>query len=351
MTTEIYVPRSLSLSRMDKYLASGWFRAGMLIYKSEIACLEDGLWPVVNIRLVLPIYEFKKRWRKLLKQNSQQLTHKISILKLTERHQEMYDLHKKRCRGVITPKLHDYFYGSSWTSESVFNTYQVDVYLENKIIATSFFDIGKHCLVSILGLYDDEYKRYSLGNYTMLLEIEHAKSLEKKYYYPGYILKGCSLFDYKLELGEMQYYSWQGRWRKWDKLSEEKYRTDSFLNNTKALFLELLKTNIECEEVLYVMFGIVYDDRICVNAPICIAQKNYKTKDGGFWAIEYNDLNNQYTLGICYCWDNFRYLQFTPDFKTNPRYCLQTICYENILIQTASIQKIITVLKDNLVLI
>ncbi len=345
MITEIYIPRSLSLSRMDKYLASGWFRAGMLVYKSEIACLEGGVWGVINIRLILETYEFKKRWRKLLKQNGQQLTYQVSAMDLTDRHQELYNFHKKRCRGVITPKLHDYFYGSSWTSDSVFNTYQVDVYLGNKLVASSFFDVGKDSVVSILGLYDDAYKDFSLGNYTMLLEIEYAKQLQKKYYYPGYILKNCDLFDYKLALGEMQYYSWKGRWRKWERLDEEKYSADNFLVNTDYLSTELLKANIDFEEVLNVMFGITYEDRICMNAPVFIAEKNYKNKDDTFWAIEYNDENQQYKLGIAYCWDNFKYLQFTPDFKFNPKYCLKTICYEKILIETASIEKIIYILK------
>lgn len=345
MITEIYIPRSLSLARMDKYLASGWFRAGMLVYKSEIACLENGLWAVVNIRLSLPQYEFKKRWRKLLKQNAEKLTYKISTIHLTNRHQEMYDLHKKRCRGVITPLLHDYFYGAYWKETSVFNTYQVDVFLGDKIIATSFFDIGRDCLVSILGLYDDEYKHFSLGNYTMLLEIEHAKQLEKKYYYPGYILKDCPLFDYKLALGEMQYYSWEGRWRKWHKLQEEKYRANDFLNNTQNLLSHLTKENFDCEDVLYVMFGITYEDKICVNAPIFIAEKGYKTKRSSFWVIEYDDVSQKYQFGTGYCWDNFRYLNFTPDFKENDRYCLETVCYDEILIQTASIERLVQELK------
>lgn len=348
MLTEIYVPRSLSLTRMDKYLASGWFRAGKLIYKSEIACLENGLWPVVNIRLYLPNFEFKKRWRKLLKQNSTQLTSQITAIALVDRHQELYNLHKKRCRGVVTPQLYDYFYGSSWETFSVFNTYQIDVFLGDKIIATSFFDVGKDCLVSILGLYDDEYKHFSLGNYTMLLEIEYAQKLQKKYYYPGYILKNCPLFDYKLALGDMQYYSWEGRWRKWQKLPEEKYRADEFLVNNQNLLSYLTKENFDCEDALYVMFGIEYEDRVCVNAPIFVAEKGYKQKNSNFWVIEYNDITQKYLLGVAYCWDNFGYLNFTSDFKINPRYCLKTVCYDEILMETPSIERLILGLKNYL---
>ena len=55
-------------------------------------------------------------------------------------------------------------------------------------------------------MYDPEYDRYSLGFYTMLLEIEYCMELGLKFYYPGYVVPGYSRFDYKLRIGDVDYF-------------------------------------------------------------------------------------------------------------------------------------------------
>jgi arginine-tRNA-protein transferase len=346
MVIELYTPRSLSPARLDKYLASGWFRAGTLLYRSEIACLELGVWGVINIRLALKNFTFKKRWRKLLKQNENKFHYQISKIKLTARHQELYEFHKKRCRGVITPELHDYFYGQSWKEDSVFDTYQIDVFEGEKLVAASFFDIGEVSLVSIVGLYDDAYRPYSMGNYTMLLEILYAQKLQKKYYYPGYSLKGCNLFDYKLDLGEMQYYSWQGRWKSWKNLSQEVYLADIYVEKTREFLHELQALGIECEEKLYIMYGINFPNQTCAIAPILIVEKNNEHKTS-FWIIEYLYKSNSYRLGEVYRCYNANYLIFAPDMRENPLYCLQTLCFEKVW-EVGNKTQIIKKLKSNI---
>ena len=56
-------------------------------------------------------------------------------------------------------------------------------------------------MASLLGLYDEDYKSWSLGKLTMLKEIEFGIKTEENGY-PGYVLD-LDNFDYKLELGPM----------------------------------------------------------------------------------------------------------------------------------------------------
>ena len=67
-------------------------------------------------------------------------------------------------------------------------------------------------MASLLGMYDESYAEYSLGIYTMLKEIEFGQSTQRRWYYPGYVLDKPSSFDYKLELGPMEYYTPSKRW-------------------------------------------------------------------------------------------------------------------------------------------
>ena len=50
------------------------------------------------------------------------------------------------------------------------------------------------------------YKKYSLGLFTMLREIEYSMERKLLYYYPGYVVPGYPRFDYKLRIGEVEYF-------------------------------------------------------------------------------------------------------------------------------------------------
>ena len=84
--------------------------------------------------------------------------------------------------------LSQFFYNNS--IKSIFDTYEVAVYDGSKLIGLSYFDFGQKSVASLLSVYDvtDEYKKYSLGVYTMLLEVVYAQEQDKTYYYPGYVL-------------------------------------------------------------------------------------------------------------------------------------------------------------------
>ena len=72
-----YNPRSLSPARLDKYLASGWFRSTNILYRSEILCLDGGIFAPVNIRLKLSEYTFSKSLRKIYSKNSKRFSYQI----------------------------------------------------------------------------------------------------------------------------------------------------------------------------------------------------------------------------------------------------------------------------------
>ena len=67
--------------------------------------------------------------------------------------------------------------------------------------------MGLNSIASILGVYDEPYASYSLGFYTMLAEIDYGKKNQYQYYYPGYVVPGFPKFDYKLRIGDVDYYN------------------------------------------------------------------------------------------------------------------------------------------------
>ena len=89
---------------------------------------------------------------------------------------------------------------------------EIAVYDGAELIAASYIDVGDRSMASILCIYSQKYKKYSLGIYTMLLEIDLAKRLGLDYYYPGYVLDQPSAFDYKLLLGPCEWLTGQQMW-------------------------------------------------------------------------------------------------------------------------------------------
>ena len=60
MLVQTHYPRQLSRSRYDQYLASGWFRGAVMLYKMDLVCIDNEVYSVVNIRLNLEHYKVSK---------------------------------------------------------------------------------------------------------------------------------------------------------------------------------------------------------------------------------------------------------------------------------------------------
>lgn len=73
---------------------------------------------------------------------------------------------------------------------NIFRIYEVRVYDKDKFIGLSYFDFGYYSLVSIMGIYDLDYKKYSLGFFIMFKEIEYLLECKLFYYYFGYVVFG-----------------------------------------------------------------------------------------------------------------------------------------------------------------
>ncbi len=256
MLIKVYHPQALSPSRLDKYLAGGWFRSGNILHRSQVSCIEGDVFSVVNIRVLLKDYVLKKRFRKLLNKNNKRFRISIQKAVIDKQKDALYQQHKHRFKGFIFDNLYQGLIGPF--GDTIFDTYELTVYDGSKLVAASFFDIGKNSMASLLGLFDDDYRSYSLGVYTMLLEIQHALSLNKKYYYPGYILKEHKGFDYKLRLGNIQYYNWRGRWQPFEKIEQERWVATTLKQKMAKMQACLDLYGVSYHKLLYPLFSLGY---------------------------------------------------------------------------------------------
>lgn len=188
-----------------------------MLYKMDLLCVDEALYSVVNIRINLWSHQFKKRHRKLLRKNADRFEVSVGPAVLDAERERLYQLQKPRFKGFIHGTLAEYL--SAEHAAGIFNTQELSVRADGQLVAVSYFDLGETAMASLLGLYDPEFADASLGTYTMLKEMEFGQAHGYKWFYPGYVLDRPSPFDYKLKLGEIEYYKSTKRWAKFSSYS------------------------------------------------------------------------------------------------------------------------------------
>jgi arginine-tRNA-protein transferase len=215
---DLIQPRELPPARLDRLLAGGWFRGGPALFRPRVLCMEGGLFSILNVRLPLDGYQPSDSLHRIMRRHKGFRT-EIGPVQVDEHAEQLYQAQKARFRGFIFPTLEDFLFAG--ISRSLFQTREVRVYDGSRLIAASYFDTGERSAASLLGLFDPAYRRISPGLYTMLCEVRYGIEQGLRWYYPGYVLDGDPSFNYKLRLGAMQYYTFEGRWQRMSRMNPE----------------------------------------------------------------------------------------------------------------------------------
>ena len=89
--------------------------------------------------------------------------------------------------------------------------------------------------------YDVAFGKYSLGIFTMLVEIRYCIEQGMAYYYPGFYPKGSSMFDYKLRPGQIEFFRpKEEKWLPWSVCRKEDWLLDEVFKRLKEVNMLLL---------------------------------------------------------------------------------------------------------------
>ena len=338
MIAEHYYPESFSTNELDEYLAKGWFRGGIMMSRSDFLCFEESLQTVINVRLPLNNHVFKKRQRRIIKKVTNQFEIIIRPFQPCPQKEILYQNHQDRFRGFLHTNLFHYLNGEEGAimGADIFDTYEVCVYDADKLIAFSLFDLGNNSIASILGIFHEDYAVYSLGKFTMLKEIEFGQKNGFEYYYPGYILHNTTLFNYKLELGKMEFYNNEKQW-----VSFEMF--DTFQPKSLAFEMEIEKMEhfvkmfqIPHKRITYSGFSFSYFDAesiYYVRSPLFVLLYDNSVKDGVL-ILEYWWETQKYVLsrvGVHVKFDLFDRIKISQTTLESSTNCLDLLSYHTII--------------------
>lgn len=204
MFAEKHYPELITPTELDAYLARGWYRMGQTIFTTHFLCFGRTFYSALWVRLPLEGYHFRKSLRKIIRKNQRHFRTEINRAQITPEKEKLYQRYRAYFSGMLAPSLKDSLLDGE--EFNIFNTHEISVYDEDKLIALSYFDLGRESASSIIGIFHPDYDKYSLGFYTMLMEMDYSINEGFKYFYPGYVVPDYPRFDYKLRIGDVDYY-------------------------------------------------------------------------------------------------------------------------------------------------
>ena len=209
MPTQILHPTQLPPRALDSYLAAGYRPSGQSIYTSEFIQVEQGeLISVIPTRLPLEGHGFGKSARKLLRRGDAKFRAVVKPAQNPTPDQfRVYQAYSEREpeKGSIALDYHLY----QGDGKQVLNTHETRIYLGPELVAFSYFDVGSEAAYGKMGVYHPEYRKDSLGIYSMLLEVRHCAREGFSYYYPGYVSRQHPAFDYKHRIGALEFFDFR----------------------------------------------------------------------------------------------------------------------------------------------
>ena len=248
-----HYPEILYPDELDAYLAKGWYRMGQTIFTTHFLFFDNDVYSAIWVRLPLAQYQFRKRLRKIIQRNQDNYTVKIRQGFISREKETLFQKYRSSFNGRLAPNLKDYLLDGE--DYNIYNTFEVAVYDDDELVAFSFFDMGSESAASIIGVYDPEYSKQSLGFFTMLMEISHCLDQGMDFYYPGYVVPGYSRFDYKLRIGDVTYFEpGSNSWLPYAGLSPEKIPVNYARNRLQGLQSELRERGINSQLLIYPFF-------------------------------------------------------------------------------------------------
>lgn len=329
-----HYPDSLSPEELDLYLARGWYRMGQSIFTTHFLCFGEEFYSALWIRQDLRGYTFRKSLRKILRKNDRAFEVRIGPGLINRDKEELYQIYRQDFPGVIAPSLQDTLLDGG--HRNIYHTYEVAIYDQGQLIGLSYFDLGRKSAASIIGIYHPEYRKHSLGIYTMLKEMEYCMERDFHYYYPGYVVPGYARFDYKARIGAVDYYDLHARqWLPFTDLNPDTVPLYQIRNKLTELHQLAAKTGLDTQLQYYPLFEanlFGYWHKPFFDFPVLL-QCDLGRVEEGYYLVVFDPRTQLYRLLFCSPYEEaqFYFSESYANTFEHPRYFLELLYIEEVL--------------------
>ncbi len=199
----------ISPDLLDMRLVTGWRHFGPRFFRYNLALHAGVLCGVMPLRLRIERFAPSKSQRRVGRKNAD-LTTRVAPTVHCPEYDRLFELHRSRFTENVPESLRDFL--SAHPADLPCANFALEVRLAEELIAVSFFDLGEESASSVYAAFDPAHEERSLGIFTLLLEIEHARRLGRRFHYLGYAYTVPSVYDYKKHFAGVEGYDWEQRW-------------------------------------------------------------------------------------------------------------------------------------------
>ena len=175
----------------QRLLMAGFRRSGNQVYRPH--CIDCN--SCESIRL--PVHQFKpSKSQKRIISTNKDLTIKIS-LEADERYFDLYQRYINTVHqdGSMFPANKEQYKG--FIFNELIDQLFIEIYHGKQLVSVAVCDNLPNSLSALYTFYDPDHSKRSLGKYSILTQIQVAKSLNKNYLYLGYQIDDCQKMNYK----------------------------------------------------------------------------------------------------------------------------------------------------------
>ncbi|NNE66608.1 MAG: arginine-tRNA-protein transferase [Pyrinomonadaceae bacterium] len=209
LINEVFFAEEVTPLQLDFLLAEGWRHFGQHFFRYNVGFYKNGLRYVMPLRVRTADFVLSGSQKRVVRKNKDTKCI-IRPVEFDDVKHELFRVHAERFTHGKPENLYSFLDEKAATVPCC--TYEFCVFVEDRLAAVSYLDIGDKSVSSIYAMFDPVHSKRSLGIYTMLLELQYAQEQDKEFYYQGYAYEGESFYDYKKRLAATEVYDWHGRW-------------------------------------------------------------------------------------------------------------------------------------------
>ncbi len=213
LVNEEFYTQAISPQELDALLADGWRHFGKHFFRYNVGLHEYELRRVMPLRIRLKNFMLSRSQRRIIKRN-QDLQTVIRRIEITPEKEILFEKHKQRFKYSVPDSIYDFL--SNAPADTPCEALEVCLYNQEKLLAATFFDVGRAATSGVYAMFDTKENRRSLGIYMILLIIDFSLKNSMAFYYPGYAYEGNSFYDYKKRFSALEVYDWNGSWGKFE---------------------------------------------------------------------------------------------------------------------------------------
>lgn len=192
LSPEINTDRQLYSALINK----GFRRSGEHVYRPHC----DQCKRCISVRIPVNDFKFSRQHKRCLRKAGLFKT-QVEPARYNQRHYQLFDKYisvRHKDGDMYPTSAHQFreFLLCDWIECNFLNFINIR---NNKLVATSVYDIIDDGLSAVYTYFDPEYSKYSPGKLGILKLIELARSQNLKYVYLGYWIKDSPKMSYKGE--------------------------------------------------------------------------------------------------------------------------------------------------------